>query len=160
MKVGLTRKALLLASAGLLALSAGASAASAVTPTSVTDSASCTDVPNRYNQPFSVCDDELFIFAVNYKPFESSVTPERTAERVFDTLIGNKLRENFPEVKIKYATWDYPVRYEDLQKAGVVPDIIIEDPRTSIDRDLEPRDLVQDMTGMIQQGGLDLSTLN
>src|SRR5690242_9504673 len=80
-------------------------------------SAACKDVPNKYNQPFSVCDDELFIFAANYKPFESSVDGNRQGTRVFDEIIGNKLRAAFPGVKIKYATWDLPVRYENLKSA-------------------------------------------
>src|SRR5919109_677660 len=36
------------------------------------------NVPNRYNVPFCVRDDELFIFAVNYKPFEYTPTEQRT----------------------------------------------------------------------------------
>jgi multiple sugar transport system substrate-binding protein len=107
-----------------------------------------------------VYDDELFIFAANYKPFESSADESRQAERFYDTVIGAKLRAAFPDVKIRYATWDFPIRYEDLKQAGVVPDIIIENPRNRIDRDLEPLGWVQDMTGMIDEGGLDLGALN
>ncbi|MGH3488464.1 MAG: ABC transporter substrate-binding protein [Actinopolymorphaceae bacterium] len=117
-------------------------------------------VPNRYDQPFCVYDDELFIFAANYKPFESSADETRQAARFFDAVIGEKLRAAFPDVKIRYATWDFPIRYEDLEQAGVVPDIIIENPRNRIDRDLEPLGWVQDMTAMITDGGLDLGALN
>jgi multiple sugar transport system substrate-binding protein len=123
----------------------------------------CSDginVPNRYNMPFCVRDDELFILAVNYKPFEWSATDLRTAERFFDTVIGARLRAAFPAVKIKYATWDFPVRYDDLANAGVVPDIIIDNPHNRIDRDLEPRGWVGDMTSMIEESGIDLSQLN
>ncbi|MEQ7127778.1 extracellular solute-binding protein [Actinopolymorpha sp. B11F2] len=141
----------LVASVGLGSAVAAAPAAGEV---------ACTEVPNRYNQPFSVCDDELFIFAANYKPFESSADETRQAERFFDTVIGEKLRAAFPDVKIKYATWDFPIRYENLKSAGVVPDIILENPRNRIDRDLEPLGWVQDMTGMVEQGGLDLGSLN
>ncbi|MGP3929078.1 ABC transporter substrate-binding protein [Nonomuraea sp. KM88] len=124
-------------------------------------SAACKDVPNRYDLPFSVCDDELFIFAANYKPFESTVENEQgAATRVFDEIIGNKLREAFPDVKIKYATWDYPVRYEDLKAAGVTPDIVIEDPKNRIDRDLEPMGWVGDLTPDLEKAGIDLDTLN
>ncbi|HKX30968.1 MAG TPA: extracellular solute-binding protein [Blastocatellia bacterium] len=124
----------------------------------------CSDginVPNRYNRPFCVRPDELFIFAVNYRPFEfGGETPERNAGRFFETVIGARLRETFPNMKIKYATWDYPVRYEDLVTAGVVPDIILENPHNRIDRDLEPRGWVADMTPMIAASGIDLSQLN
>jgi multiple sugar transport system substrate-binding protein len=122
----------------------------------------CSDginVPNQYNVPFCVRDDELFIFAVNYKPFEWSATEQRTADRFFETVIGNKLRAAFPNVKIKYATWDFPVRYDELLNAGVVPDIIIDNPNR-IDRELEPRGWVGDMTPMIEESGIDLSLLN
>ncbi|GLY75251.1 ABC transporter substrate-binding protein [Actinoallomurus iriomotensis] len=123
----------------------------------------CTDgvnVPNRYNVPFCVKKDEVFIFAANYKPFEANADGQREAESVFNNVIGNKLRQAFPNLKIKYATWDYPVRYEDLQAAGVVPDIILDNPYQRIARDLKPRGWVQDMTSMVQQAGLDLSKLN
>ncbi|MBF8184611.1 carbohydrate ABC transporter substrate-binding protein [Nonomuraea sp. K274] len=128
-------------------------------------SAACKDVPNQYDVPFSVCDDEVFIFAVNYKPFESTIEGEADnnqgpATRVFDEIIGNKLRAAFPDVKIKYATWDYPVRYEELKAAGVTPDVIIEDPKNRIDRDLEPMGWVGDLTPDLQKAGIDLSKLN
>jgi multiple sugar transport system substrate-binding protein len=147
---------LLLASAMVIALLGGPAASGQP----VEEQATCKDVPNRYDQPFSVCDDEFFIFAANYKPLENSVTEERSADRVWNELVGNQLKAAFPEVKIKYATWDYPVRYEDLKAAGVVPDLIIEDPRTKIDRDLEPLGWVQDMTGLVDQAGIDLGQLN
>jgi multiple sugar transport system substrate-binding protein len=123
----------------------------------------CSDginVPNRYNMPFCVRDDELLIFGVNYRPFESTVTEQRSAERFFNTVIGNQLRAAFPNVKIKYATWDFPVRYDDLANAGVVPDIIIDNPHNRIDRDLEPRGWVGDLTPMIEESGIDLGQLN
>jgi multiple sugar transport system substrate-binding protein len=118
------------------------------------------DVPNKYGKPFSVADDELFIFAASYKPLEFGATAERQATRFFDTVLGDALRARFPDQKIKYATWDFPIRYEDLQAAGVVPDIIIDDPRTRIDRDLEWRGWVQDMTAMVSGAGIDLGALN
>jgi multiple sugar transport system substrate-binding protein len=118
------------------------------------------NVPNRYNMPFCVRDDELFIFAVNYKPFEYSSTEQRTSDRFFETVIGNQLRAAFPNVKIKYATWDFPVRYDDLANAGVVPDIILDNPHNRIDRDLEPLGWVEDMTPMIEQSGINLGLLN
>ncbi|WP_327581570.1 extracellular solute-binding protein [Nonomuraea sp. NBC_00507] len=135
-------------------------AATTVVPAATT-AAACTDVPNKYNKPFSVCDDELFIFAANYKPFEATASDaDRQATKVFDEVIGNKLRAAFPGVKIKYATWDYPIRYENLKAAGVTPDIVIDDPRTRIDRDLEPLGWVGDLTPALQQAGIDLNTLN
>ncbi|MGW0817412.1 ABC transporter substrate-binding protein [Streptomyces viridiviolaceus] len=114
--------------------------------------AACTTVPNRYDEPFEVCDDELFVFMANYKPFENP--------GFFDKVIGDALRAAFPGLKVKAVTWDYPVRYEDLDKAGVVPDIIIEDPRRRIDRDLEPRGWVSDLTDDIRSAGIDLGSLN
>ncbi|MGW8949520.1 extracellular solute-binding protein [Streptomyces sp. NPDC055709] len=107
----------------------------------------CTPIPNRYDEPFEVCDDELFVFMANYKPFENP--------GFFDRVIGRKLAEKFPDIKFKAATWDFPVRYEDIEAAGVVPDIIIDDPRRRIDRDLEHRGWLRDLTGEI-----DLSSLN
>lgn len=148
------------------AVAGGVAAASAALPggrsavAAAVKPAACKEIPNKYNEPFCVNDDELLIFAVNYKPFESSVTSDRQAYRVFNTIIGDKLQAKFPDVKVKYATWDYPIRYEDLEAAGVVPDIIIDDPRSRIARDLKPRGWVQDMTALIQQAGIDLSTLN
>ncbi|GAB3739727.1 hypothetical protein GCM10028864_02880 [Microlunatus parietis] len=117
-------------------------------------------VPNRYDEEFCVFDDELFVFAANYKPFEYSPTEDRQATRVFDEMIGNKLRAAFPDLKIKYATWDMPIRYEDLQAAGVVPDIVIDNPRNRIDRDLEPLGWVEDMTPGLAEAGVDLAPLN
>jgi multiple sugar transport system substrate-binding protein len=122
----------------------------------------CSDginVPNQYDVPFCVRNDELLIFAANYRPFESSVTEQRTAERFFDTVIGNSLRAAFPNVKIKYATWDYPVRYDELLNAGVVPALILDNPNR-IDPELEPRGLVGDLTPLIVQSGIDLSQIN
>ncbi|MEV0385876.1 extracellular solute-binding protein [Nonomuraea sp. NPDC050643] len=139
----------------LLALALSVTAA----PANAT-AAACKDVPNKNNAPFSVCDDELFVFAANYKPFEATVDENQQGSKVFDEVIGNKLRAAFPGVKIKYATWDLPVRYEDLKKAGVTPDIVLEDPRSRIDRDLEPLGWVGDLTPSLQQAGIDLGTLN
>ncbi|MFG1816929.1 ABC transporter substrate-binding protein [Kribbella sp. NPDC049174] len=155
---------------GLAALGAGLPGTAAAATTSSTSAvpragarsaAGTVEIPNRYGKPFSVDDDELFIFAVNFKPFELGGDDEgREATRYFDTVFGDAIRAKFPAVKIKYATWDYPIRYEDIAKAGRVPDLIIEDPRTRIDRDLEPLGWVQDMTSMVQQAGIDLSALN
>ncbi|WP_399136616.1 ABC transporter substrate-binding protein [Streptomyces sp. NBUA17] len=114
--------------------------------------AACTTVPNRYDEPFEVCDDELFVFMANYKPFENP--------GFFDTVIGNALRAAFPGLKVKAVAWDEPVRYEDLEAAGVVPDIVIEDPRRRIDRDLEPRGWLRDLTDEIRSAGIDLGSLN
>ncbi|MGP3960688.1 ABC transporter substrate-binding protein [Nonomuraea sp. 3N208] len=142
------------------ALALLALAATVITVPADASAAACTDIPNKYNKPFSVCDDELFVFAANYKPFEGTVDANRQGTRVFDEVIGNRLRAAFPNVKIKYATWDLPIRYEDIKKAGVVPDIVIDDPRTRIDRDLEPLGWVGDLTPSLQQAGIDLGTLN
>jgi multiple sugar transport system substrate-binding protein len=117
-------------------------------------------VPNAYQEEFCVFDDELFIFAANYKPFEFSPTEDRQATRVFDEVMGDKLRAAFPDLKIKYATWDMPVRYTDLQAAGVVPDIVIDNPRNRIDRDLEPLGWVEDMTPGLEAAGIDLDPIN
>ncbi len=112
----------------------------------------CTPIPNRYDEPFEVCDDELFVFIANYKPTELA--------GFFDTVIGDSIRAAFPDTKFKFAVWDYPVRYEDLEAAGVVPDIIIDDPRRRIDRDLEPRGWVRDISAEVADAGIDLDTLN
>lgn len=158
---GISRRGFVKSSAALGGLAAMWSAAPAAARAAAPSAASCTNIPNKYNIPFSVCDDEFFIFAVNYKPFEYTVDDAtRTATRVFNTIIGDALQAKFPNLKIKYATWDYPIRYEDLDAAGVIPDLILEDPRSRIDRDLEPLGWVQDMTGMINDAGIDLSQLN
>ncbi|MGD6748333.1 ABC transporter substrate-binding protein [Streptomyces sp. BH106] len=134
---------------------AQATAVKSTARTSVRTSASgaaCTTIPNRYDEPFEVCDDEIFIFMANYKPFEYA--------GFFEKVIGDKLRAAFPGMKFKWAAWDYPIRYEDLDKAGVVPDIVLEDPRRRIDRDLEPRGWVRDLTDDLRSTGIDLGSLN
>jgi multiple sugar transport system substrate-binding protein len=145
------------------ALPAGTAAAASSTtavPRSTSTTAGSVDIPNKYGKPFSVADDELFIFAANFKPLEFGANADRQATRYFDTVLGDAIRAKFPGVKIKYATWDFPIRYADMAKAGRVPDLIIEDPRLRIDRDLEPLGWVQDMTAMVQQAGIDLTALN
>lgn len=141
---------------------AAATSSTTATPRGGMRSAAGTvDIPNRYGKPFSVDDDELFIFAASFKPFElGGDDAGRESTRYFDAVFGDAIRAKFPGVKIKYATWDYPIRYEDIARAGRVPDLIIEDPRTRIDRDLEPLGWVTDMTAMVQQAGIDLSALN
>jgi multiple sugar transport system substrate-binding protein len=139
---------------------AAASSTSAVPRAGARSALGTVDIPNKYGKPFSVADDELFIFAANFKPLEFGAGADRQASRYFDMVIGDALRAKFPGLKIKYATWDFPIRYEDIAKAGRVPDLIIEDPRLRIDRDLEPLGWVQDMTALVQQAGIDLSTLN
>ncbi|UUN30725.1 extracellular solute-binding protein [Streptomyces sp. FIT100] len=106
----------------------------------------CTPIPNRYDEPFEVCDDEIFIIIANYKPAENP--------GFVDKVIGRKLAQKFPHFKFKITTWDYPVRYEEIEAAGVVPDIIIDDPRRRIDRDLEHRGWLRDLTGEIDLSGL------
>jgi multiple sugar transport system substrate-binding protein len=146
------------------ALPAGTAAATSSTtavPRGVTSATGTVDIPNKYNKPFSVADDEVFIFAANFKPLElGGDDAGREATRYFDTVFGDAIRAKFPNLKIKYATWDYPIRYQDIAKAGRVPDLILEDPRLRIDRDLEPLGWVQDMTALVQQAGIDLTTLN
>ncbi|MDT0444727.1 ABC transporter substrate-binding protein [Streptomyces johnsoniae] len=133
---------------------AGATAAPHAAPSryATRSGAVCTPVPNQYDEPFEVCDDELFVFVANYKPFELA--------GFFDTVIGNGLAAAFPDIPLKVAVWDQPIRYEDLEAAGVVPDIIIDDPRRRIDRELEPRGWVSDLTGDLANAGIDLGTLN
>lgn len=109
-------------------------------------------VPNQYGREFLVADDELFIFVANYRPFE--------VPGFLEKFIGEPLRRAFPDVKFKLAAWDYPVRYDDLQAAGVYPDIVIESTRLNIDRDLEARGWTYDMTELIAKSALDLSRLN
>ncbi|WP_320774756.1 ABC transporter substrate-binding protein [Streptomyces sp. CRN 30] len=145
--------------AAALAGTAGAAAAPAHARPTVTArtaagraGAVCTPIPNKYDEPFEVCDDELFVFMANYKPFENP--------GFFDAVIGDALRAAFPGLKIKAAAWDRPIRYEDLDKAGVVPDIVIEDPRRRIDRDLEPRGWTRDLTDDVRSAGIDLGALN
>ncbi|MCG5217936.1 extracellular solute-binding protein [Streptosporangium sp. KLBMP 9127] len=150
-RFGLSRRRFVTAGA----LAGGAAMAGLSVPATAraaTRAAACVQIPNKYGTPFEVCDDELFIFMANYKPFEN--------EGFFDRVIGDKLRAAFPGLKIKAAAWDYPIRYEDLEKAGVVPDIIIEDPRRRIDRDLEPRGWVRDLTDDLRTSGIDVGSLN
>ncbi|QDP97097.1 extracellular solute-binding protein [Microlunatus elymi] len=121
------------------------------------------NVPNRYKVDFCVAPDQVFIFAANYKPFEYGASDNgnhQDASATFDKIIGDKLQAAFPDADIKYATWDYPVRYEDLKAAGVVPDIVLDNPRNRIDRDLEPMGWVQDLTQQIADAGIDLTKLN
>ena len=143
---------------------AAAATTSSTTATSrgnVSSAAGVVDIPNKYNVPFSVADDELFVFAANFKPFELGGNDQgREATRYFDTVFGDAIRAKFPNIKLKYATWDYPIRYEDMARAGRVPDLILEDPRLRIDRDLEPLGWTQDITGLVQQAGIDLTALN
>ncbi|MEU4607012.1 extracellular solute-binding protein [Kribbella sp. NPDC023972] len=142
------------------AAAATTSSTSAVPRAGTRSAAGTVDIPNKYGKPFSVADDELFIFAANFKPLEYGANADRQASRYFDTVLGDAIRARFPGVKIKYATWDFPIRYEDIARAGRVPDLIIEDPRLRIDRDLEPLGWVQDMTPLVQQAGIDLTALN
>lgn len=121
------------------------------------------NVPNGYDVDFCVAPDQVFIFAANYKPFEYSQSDSgdhQDASDNFNMIIGDKLQAAFPDVDIKYATWDYPVRYDELQEAGVVPDIVLDNPRNRIDRDLEPLGWVQDLTEQIETAGIDLDALN
>ncbi|MFI5698168.1 ABC transporter substrate-binding protein [Kribbella sp. NPDC051586] len=138
-----------------------ASATSAIPRARAQSAEGTVDIPNKYGKPFSVADDELFVFAANFKPFELGGDDDgREAHRYFDAVFGDAIRAKFPDIKLKYATWDYPIRYEDIAKAGRVPDLILEDPRLRIDRDLEPLGWVQDITSQVQQAGIDLSKLN
>ena len=121
------------------------------------------NVPNGYDVDFCVAPDQVFIFAANYKPFEYSASDSgdhQDASAAFNEIVGDQLQAAFPDVDIKYATWDYPVRYEDLKAAGVVPDVILDNPRNRIDRDLEPMGWVQDLTDQIDKAGIDLDSLN
>ncbi|TCN38323.1 multiple sugar transport system substrate-binding protein [Kribbella orskensis] len=166
---GFVRNSALLGGLAALAggLPVGTAAAATTSSTSATPRAGAgsaqgsVDIPNRYGKPFSVADDELFIFAANFKPFElGGDDAGREASRYFNLVLGDAIRARFPAVKLKYATWDYPIRYEDIARAGRLPDLIIEDPRTRIDRDLEPLGWVADLTADVQQAGIDLAALN
>ncbi|MEU8221072.1 extracellular solute-binding protein [Kribbella sp. NPDC048915] len=140
---------------------AAAGSTTAVPRAGARSAAGVVEIPNKYGKPFSVADDELFVFAANFKPFELGGDDDgREATRFFDAVFGDAIRAKFPDVKLKYATWDYPIRYEDIAKAGRVPDLILEDPRLRIDRDLEPLGWTQDITALVQGAGIDLNALN
>ena len=111
----------------------------------------CTTIPAG-EESFEVCEDEFFVFTANFKPWEN--------EGVFDKYIGDPIRAQFPGVDLKFAAWGEPIRYQDIVDAGVVPDLVLEDPRRRIDRDLEPIGWVQDMSGMIADSEIDLEQLN
>jgi multiple sugar transport system substrate-binding protein len=84
---------------------AATSSTSAVPRAGARAAAGVVDIPNRYGKPFSVADDELFIFAVNFKPFElGGDDAGREASRYFNAVFGDAIRAKFPGVKIKYAT--------------------------------------------------------
>jgi len=105
--------------------------------------------PGQY---LEVAEDELLIVTEGNNQWEP--------EGIIDELFLNKLKEHFPDMKIKMIAWDKPLRWEDFEAVGIAPDIIMTLSRTNIDGTIERRNWQYDMTDLINQYGIDLSKMN
>lgn len=105
--------------------------------------------PGEY---LEVADDELLIITEGNNQWE--------LDGIIDELFADKLREHFPDMKIKFVAWDKPLRWDDFDALGIAPDIVITLSRTFIDGTLERRNWQYDMTELIQEYGIDLSRMN
>lgn len=109
-------------------------------------------VPNKYDEEFMLSDDELFIFVRATNQFE--------LPGILDKVIGNKLKEAFPDLNIRLEVWDRPVRTTDLVDIGVAPDIYITGSKDGIAIEMERFDWAMDMTDLIEQSEIDLESIN
>jgi len=105
--------------------------------------------PGKYVE---VAEDELLIVTEGNNQWEK--------DGIIEQLFYNKLKEHFPDMKIKMIAWDKPLRWEDFEAIGIAPDIIMTLSRTNIDGTIEKRNWQYDMTDLINQYGIDLSKMN
>jgi multiple sugar transport system substrate-binding protein len=98
-------------------------------------------------------DNEIFIYTV-YPAFYAK-------EDIWEQQVGQYLKKKFPDLTFKHVQWDNPGRqYKDLIAAGTVPDIIIDNARMNLQRNILKNDLQYDMTDLIKKYNFDTSTLN
>ncbi|MDF2962653.1 MAG: extracellular solute-binding protein family 1 [Paenibacillus sp.] len=101
-------------------------------------------------------DNELFIFTG-----DQLFNKRYAKEENFDQLIGQFIKNKFPDIKIKHIQWDNPGRrYEDLVAAGTIPDIILEDSRRNTYRSIRKNKLEWDMTELVKKYNFDTGKLN
>ncbi|MDD9269161.1 ABC transporter substrate-binding protein [Paenibacillus sp. GCM10023248] len=98
-------------------------------------------------------DNEIFIYTV-YPAFYAK-------EDIWEKQVGQYLKKKFPDLTFKHVQWDNPGRqYKDLIAAGTIPDIIIDNARMNLQRNILKNDLQYDMTELIKKYNFDTSTLN
>lgn len=98
-------------------------------------------------------ENEIFIYTV-YPAFYAK-------EEIWEKQVGQYLKKKFPDLTFKHVQWDNPGRqYKDLIAAGTVPDIIIDNARMNLQRNILKNDLQYDMTDLIKKYNFDTSTLN
>lgn len=100
-----------------------------------------------------VAENEIFIYTV-YPAFYAK-------EDNYEKHIGQFLKKKFPDLTFKHVHWDNPGRqYKDLIAAGTIPDIIIDNARGNLEKQILKNDLQYDMTELIKKYNFDTSKLN
>lgn len=97
---------------------------------------------------------ELFIFTKNQPIYEYA--PEAR-----EKLIGQYIKEEFPDVKYKIIDWDENgIREDDFKESGVYPDMVL----TLVDRDttntIKTYEMDYDLTSLIEDHDFDLDRIN
>lgn len=105
------------------------------------------------DQAQKAAENELFIYTV-YPAFYAK-------EEYYEKHIGQYLKKKFPDITFKHVHWDNPGRqYKDLIAAGTIPDIIIDNARGNLQKQILKNDLQYDMTDLIKKFNFDTSKLN
>ncbi|WP_442955807.1 ABC transporter substrate-binding protein [Paenibacillus sp. y28] len=97
--------------------------------------------------------EEIFIYTV-YPAFYAK-------EENYEKHIGQYLKKKFPDISFKHVHWDNPGRqYKDLIAAGTIPDIIIDNARGNLQKQILKNELDFDMSDLIKKFNFDTSKLN
>lgn len=98
--------------------------------------------------------DELFIFTTNSKVLEKSkVARER--------LIGQYIREKFPNLKFRIVDWDENgIREANFAASGVYPDMVLDLVGRNTTRIIKTNGMDYDLTSLIEKYNFDLSRID
>lgn len=98
--------------------------------------------------------DELFIFTTGNKILEKSVAAR-------EKLIGQYIREKFPDLKFRIVNWDdMDIREKNFELSGVYPDMVLELIDRNTTRVIKTYGMDYDLTPLIEKYNFDLSRID
>lgn len=113
---------------------------------------------------------ELFIFISNDKIIEKGemeTTPEQEAQGITgktllrEKLIGQYIKEVFPNLKYRIVAWDENgIREKYFESSGVYPDLILDLIDRNTTRVIKQYDMQYDLTPLIEKYNFDLSQID
>lgn len=110
------------------------------------------DTPDNNTPDNTAADNVLFFYTAQNKIYES--------EENFERLIGQYIRQKFPDIELKHVHWNDGTRYEDQIAKGTIPDIVFEQVRRNTTRMVDRFEMTYDLSDLIKKYNFDTSKLD